>query len=202
MASIEYPVGGDHGITTMWHPLLKRRVYKRSVISALARATFDGKVSTDRVVRYTSPASGVPRSSNSHRNLGRDSSIFDDVAVTFEIDGVGGAAPVMEATFGRVFRIHRQTTTGWIEYERAVDLSPTSLQRPRNLFVTLHYYTKVNGSDPPRFVYGLADYTPIQLEAIICPVDMVLQDDGTFGLDPVHAAVVSECMEGASVLYY
>jgi hypothetical protein len=164
MASIEYPARGDHGIMTMWHPLLKRRVYRRSVIGALARATFEGKVSTNRVVRYTSPASGVPRTSNSNRNLDRDSwaiSIFDDVAVKFEIDGVGGAAPVMEAAFGRVFRIHRQTTTGWIEYERAVDLSPTSLQRPRNLFVTLHYYTKVDGSDPPRFVYGLADYTPI-----------------------------------------
>jgi hypothetical protein len=175
------------------------------VISAISRATFDGKVSADRVVRYTSPASGVPRTSDSNRNLDKDCwaiSIFDVVAVKFEIDGVGGAAPVMEAAFGRVFRIHRQTTTGWIEYERAVGLSPTSLQRPRNRFVTLHYYTKVDGSDPPRFVYGLADYTPTQLEAIICPVDMVLQDDGTFGLDPVHAAVVSECLEGASVLYY
>jgi hypothetical protein len=60
----------------------------------------------------------------------------------------------------------------------------------------------VDGSDPPRFVFGHTDYTPVELEAIICPVDMLPQNDGTFLLDPGHAAVVRECMNGASVLYY
>jgi hypothetical protein len=202
--SVDRPRGIDNDLNTMWHPLLGRRVYKQSVTRALCRATFDGKVSTDRVVRYTSPATGAPRLSTTHRNLQRDSwkiSIFDDVAVKFIIDQPDGRQ-VLEEAFGRVFRIHRRTDTGLVEYERAVDLSPDNLNRPKRLQVTLHYYTRVADSDPPRYTFGQPDYDPVALEAVICPVDMRLLSDGTFTVDPDHVAVVRDCMNGATVMMY
>jgi hypothetical protein len=202
--SVDRPRGIDNDLNTMWHPLLGRRVYKQSVTRALCRATFDGKVSTDRVVRYTSPATGAPRLSTTHRNLQRDSwkiSIFDDVAVKFIIDQPDGRQ-VLEEAFGRVFRIHRRTDTGLVEYERAVDLSPVNFDRPKRLQVTLHYYTRVADSDPPRYTFGQPDYEPVALETVICPVDMRLLSDGTFTVDPDHAAVVRDCMNGATVMMY
>jgi hypothetical protein len=123
------------------------------------------------------------------------------VAVKFIVDQADGSPAVLEEAFGRVFRIHRRTGTGLVEYERAVDLSPANLDRPKHLQVTLHYYTQVADSDPPRYTFGQPDYSPIPLETVICPVDMRLLPDGTFTVDPAHAEVVRDCMAGATVMY-
>jgi hypothetical protein len=116
ITSIERPVPAMQSRGTMWHPLINRRVYKRSFIAATARATLDGKkVSTDRVVRYTTPATGLPRRSSTRRNLVRDSwmiNIFDDIAVKFRLDSVGGAPGVLKESLARIFHIHRKTATG------------------------------------------------------------------------------------------
>ena len=68
--------------------------------------------------------------------------------------------------------------------------------------MTLHYYTKIPGSVPPRYTYGETHYEPVCLEALICPVDMHLQPDGTFTIDPAQLIVVRECIAGATVMTF
>jgi hypothetical protein len=105
--------GGEHHISTMWHPVQKKRVWKRAVIATINRATYSGKVSSDRVMRYTSPVTGIPRDADSHRNLARDSweiGLFDDVAVKFRYVSDNGEEEIGEE-YGRVFRIRKQTLT-------------------------------------------------------------------------------------------
>ena len=94
-------------LSTMWHPILKQRVYKSAVIAEISRVSLDAKLSTDRVIRYTSPLTGIPRLPGSRRNLGRDSwkiGLFDDVAVKVQNLVLGMPSEVGEA-YAQVVRI-------------------------------------------------------------------------------------------------
>jgi hypothetical protein len=202
--------GGEHHISTMWHPGQKKRVWKRAVIATINRATYSGKVSSDRVMRYTSPVTGIPRDADSHRNLARDSwkiGLFDDVAVKFRYVSDTGEEEIAEE-YGRVFRIKKQTRTkktktiSWIEYRRPVDLSPPNLKRESDVYLTVHWYSRVPGDGPARYVYDTYDHLPISLEEVICPVDMKWHAaDGTFSVDVRHTEVVRDCIVDGATQY-
>jgi hypothetical protein len=203
-------------LSTMWHPILKQRVYKSAVIAEISRVSLDGKLSTDRVIRYTSPLTGIPRLPGSRRNLGRDSwkiGLFDDVAVKVQNLVLGMPSEVVEA-YARVVRIRREVevkkrkkkkvilkaaeepTTTYVEYVQPVDLSPPNMTREANVYLGMCWYSQVPGSNPARYKYDTVWNHLIALEEVICPVDMTWNEDGTFSVDKRHGQVVDDCIAG------